>query len=41
MEKIGDADNISNHLTKPVTQAVLTHYYNYSHGQRPKHNKPR
>ena len=29
IEKIGDPDNIANYYTKPVTTAVMNHYFDY------------
>ena len=30
-EKIGDADNVANYYTKPVTAQVMQHYFAYTH----------
>ena len=32
LEKIGDPDNVANYFTKPVTTAVMKHYFSYTHG---------
>ena len=39
LEKIGDADNVANMYTKPVTRSTMDHYMSYTHGHRPAHDK--
>ena len=33
-QKIGDPDNCANYFTKPVTSAVMRHYFDYTHCEK-------